>query len=88
MNNGKVEWGGVFPAIITPFTRSGEIDETKFRDLLETAKDLDADCMATGHYIQRKLGTHGPELHSAADANRDRHEHAIRRLCPSARAPA
>ena len=35
MNNGKVEWGGVFPAIITPFTRSGEIDETKFRDLLD-----------------------------------------------------
>ena len=27
--------------------------------------------MATGHYIQRKLGPDGAELHCAADANRD-----------------
>ena len=27
--------------------------------------------MATGHYIQRKVGPNGPELHSAEDANRD-----------------
>ena len=46
-------------------------EKVKFKDLLETAKDLDADCMATGHYIQRKMGENGPELHSAADANRD-----------------
>ena len=46
-------------------------ERVKFKDLLETAKDLDADCMATGHYIQRKLGDRGPELHCAADANRD-----------------
>ncbi|MGR3662121.1 MAG: tRNA 2-thiouridine(34) synthase MnmA [Paracoccaceae bacterium] len=46
-------------------------EKVKFKDLLETAKDLGADCMATGHYIQRKLGENGPELHSAADANRD-----------------
>jgi tRNA-specific 2-thiouridylase len=46
-------------------------ERVKFKDLLETAKDLDADCMATGHYIQRKMGKNGPELHSAADANRD-----------------
>ncbi|MCW8843951.1 MAG: tRNA 2-thiouridine(34) synthase MnmA [Rhodobacteraceae bacterium] len=46
-------------------------ERVKFKDLLETAKDLDADCMATGHYIQRKLGPNGPELHSAADARRD-----------------
>ncbi|MGB5836770.1 MAG: tRNA methyl transferase PRC-barrel domain-containing protein, partial [Albidovulum sp.] len=26
---------------------------------------------ATGHYIQRKMGADGPELHSAADPNRD-----------------
>ncbi|WP_442773115.1 tRNA 2-thiouridine(34) synthase MnmA [Paenirhodobacter enshiensis] len=43
----------------------------KFRDLLETAKDLEADCMATGHYIRRADGAHGPELHSAVDPNRD-----------------
>ena len=46
-------------------------ERVKFKDLLETAKDLDADCMATGHYIQRKMGIKGAELHSAADANRD-----------------
>lgn len=46
-------------------------ERVKFKDLLETAKDLDADCMATGHYIQRKMGINGAELHSAADANRD-----------------
>ncbi|MDD8024349.1 MAG: tRNA 2-thiouridine(34) synthase MnmA [Paracoccaceae bacterium] len=46
-------------------------ERVKFKDLLETAKDLEADCMATGHYIQRKMGENGPELHSAADPNRD-----------------
>src|SRR6056297_2277934 len=46
-------------------------ERVKFKDLLETARDLDADCMATGHYIQRKMGAHGPELHCAADAARD-----------------
>ena len=46
-------------------------ERVKFRDLLETARDLDADCMATGHYIQRKAGPHRAELHMAADASRD-----------------
>lgn len=46
-------------------------ERVKFKDLLETAKDLEADCMATGHYIQRKIGAQGPELHAAADASRD-----------------
>jgi tRNA-specific 2-thiouridylase len=46
-------------------------ERVKFKDLLETAKDLDADCMATGHYIQRKMGARGAELHCAEDANRD-----------------
>ncbi len=45
-------------------------ERVKFKDLLETAKDLDADCMATGHYIQRKQGLKA-ELHCAADAARD-----------------
>jgi tRNA-specific 2-thiouridylase len=45
-------------------------ERVKFKDLLATARDLEADCMATGHYIQRKMGA-GPELHCAADANRD-----------------
>ncbi len=46
-------------------------ERVKFKDLLETAKDLEADCMATGHYIQRKEGANGPELHCAEDSNRD-----------------
>ncbi|MBT8418140.1 MAG: tRNA 2-thiouridine(34) synthase MnmA, partial [Silicimonas sp.] len=46
-------------------------ERVKFKDLLGTAKDLDADCMATGHYIQRKMGAAGPELHMATDHNRD-----------------
>ncbi|MGB0440603.1 MAG: tRNA 2-thiouridine(34) synthase MnmA, partial [Paracoccaceae bacterium] len=46
-------------------------ERVKFKDLLQTARDLDADCMATGHYIQRKSGPTKAELHSAADATRD-----------------
>lgn len=46
-------------------------ERVKFRDLLETARDLDADCMATGHYIQRKQGPLRAELHMAADPTRD-----------------
>jgi tRNA-specific 2-thiouridylase len=44
----------------------------KFRDLLKVAKDLGADCMATGHYVQRKLGNSGEaELHKAVDDGKD-----------------
>ena len=43
----------------------------KFSDLLRTAKDLGADCLATGHYIRRTDGDLNPELHRAADASRD-----------------
>ncbi|MEH6744559.1 tRNA 2-thiouridine(34) synthase MnmA [Hyphomonas sp.] len=43
----------------------------KFSDLLKTARDLGADCLATGHYIRRTGGDTGPELHRAADASRD-----------------
>jgi tRNA-specific 2-thiouridylase len=46
-------------------------ERVKFRDLLETARDLEADCMATGHYIRRLDGAQGPELHRAADPARD-----------------
>lgn len=46
-------------------------ERVKFRDLLETARDLDADCMATGHYIRRATGPNGAELHMAADPARD-----------------
>lgn len=43
----------------------------KFRDLLAVAKDLGADCMATGHYIQRVVGPNGPELHRGFDGGKD-----------------
>ena len=46
-------------------------ERVKFRDLLQTARELDADCMATGHYIRRLDGPDGAELHMAADPNRD-----------------
>jgi tRNA-uridine 2-sulfurtransferase len=44
----------------------------KFRDLLKVAHDLDADCMATGHYVARKVGKNGEsQLHKATDDNKD-----------------
>lgn len=44
----------------------------KFKDLLQTARDLGADCMATGHYIQRVVNADGKaELHRAIDAGKD-----------------
>ena len=43
----------------------------KFRDLLEVARDLGAEAMATGHYVRRHVGARGPELHRGADPARD-----------------
>lgn len=43
----------------------------KFRDLLKVAKDLGANCMATGHYIKRIMGPSGPELHRGYDHGKD-----------------
>lgn len=43
----------------------------KFRDLLATARKLDADALATGHYVRWVAGPDGAELHSAVDASRD-----------------
>ncbi len=43
----------------------------KFRDLLDTARDLGAAAMATGHYVQRAVGPAGPELRRAFDPARD-----------------
>ena len=46
-------------------------ERIKFKDLLETARDLNADCMATGHYIRRTQGINKAELHCAVDNSRD-----------------
>ncbi|MDE2336415.1 MAG: tRNA 2-thiouridine(34) synthase MnmA, partial [Alphaproteobacteria bacterium] len=44
----------------------------KFKDLLATARDLGADCMATGHYIRRVVNADGKaELRRAIDAHKD-----------------
>lgn len=43
----------------------------KFRDLFKVAKDLGADALATGHYVQRFDGKDGAELHRAVDLNKD-----------------
>ena len=43
----------------------------KFRDLLGFARELGADCMATGHYARRLPGPDGPELHRGIDAGKD-----------------
>ena len=43
----------------------------KFTDLLAMARDLGADCLATGHYVRRIEGANGPELHRALDPARD-----------------
>lgn len=44
----------------------------KFKDLLQVARDLNADCMVTGHYVQRIVNDQGvSELHRAADLSKD-----------------
>lgn len=45
----------------------------KFRDLLQTARDLGADCLATGHYVQRVVdeATGRSQLLRGADPRRD-----------------
>ena len=43
----------------------------KFTDLFQLARDLGADCLATGHYVRRIMGSAGAELHRAVDRARD-----------------
>lgn len=47
----------------------------KFTDLFRMARELGADCLATGHYVQRVKGfqqsNSGPELYRAIDPARD-----------------
>jgi tRNA-specific 2-thiouridylase len=43
----------------------------KFRDLVAMARDLGADCLATGHYVRRAMGAGGAQLHRAVDPDRD-----------------
>jgi tRNA-uridine 2-sulfurtransferase len=44
----------------------------KFRDLLDVARDLGADAMATGHYVRRSIGADGrAQMRKAIDHSRD-----------------
>lgn len=43
----------------------------KFRDLVAHARELDADVLATGHYVQIVDGDAGPELHRGANTAKD-----------------
>jgi tRNA-uridine 2-sulfurtransferase len=43
----------------------------KFTDLFRLARELGADCLATGHYVRREMGAEGAELRRALDPARD-----------------
>jgi tRNA-uridine 2-sulfurtransferase len=69
-------------AVINPFMESYIAGETpvpciscnqtvKFADLLATARDLGADCLATGHYIRSEANGVHRALYRPVDAERD-----------------
>lgn len=46
--------------------------QVKFKDLLQTARELGGRCLVTGHYVQRLVNSSGKaELHQAVDASKD-----------------
>jgi tRNA-specific 2-thiouridylase len=45
--------------------------QIKFHELLATTRELDANMLATGHYIELRGGPAGPELYRARDIDRD-----------------
>ena len=68
--------------VITPFTDAYVAGETpipcvscnqhvKFADLLDTARDLGADAMATGHYVSSRATAAGRALYRARERDRD-----------------
>jgi tRNA-specific 2-thiouridylase len=46
-------------------------ERVKFADLMQTARELGAAALATGHYVRRIEGAAGPELHRSVDESRD-----------------
>ena len=46
-------------------------ERVKFADLMDTARELGAEALATGHYVRRIDGPNGAELHRAVDPVRD-----------------
>ncbi len=68
--------------VVKPFAESYAHGETpnpcvlcnrriKFGALIDAARELGADVLATGHYAQITQGAQGPELHCGDDASRD-----------------
>jgi tRNA-specific 2-thiouridylase len=46
-------------------------ERVKFADLMDTARELGAQALITGHYVRRLEGATGAELHRAVDDSRD-----------------
>ena len=46
-------------------------ERVKFADLMESARALGAEGLATGHYVRRIDGPSGPEMHRPVDEGRD-----------------
>ncbi len=46
-------------------------EKVKFADMMDMARELGADAMATGHYVRRVEGASGAELHAASEDARD-----------------
>jgi tRNA-specific 2-thiouridylase len=65
------EFAGSYAKGETPIPCVQCNQKVKFADLLDTAKELGAEAMATGHYVRRVEGADGAELHAAADVARD-----------------
>jgi tRNA-specific 2-thiouridylase len=55
----------------TPVPCASCNQSVKFVDLIAFARELGADCLATGHYVRRVAGPTGSELHKGADPRRD-----------------
>jgi tRNA-specific 2-thiouridylase len=46
-------------------------ERVKFADLMDMAREVGGDALATGHYVRRVDGPDGAEMHVASDARRD-----------------
>ncbi len=46
-------------------------ERVKFRDMLQTARDLGAAALATGHYVNSRPGAGGRDLYRGADPDKD-----------------
>ena len=46
-------------------------ERVKFKDLLEQARELGAEALATGHYVKRLMKDGSSELHQGSDSSRD-----------------